>query len=195
MTPERYQQIGELYHSALELGPQERPGFLAEACAGDEELLREVESLIASNEQAGEFIHAPALEVAAEYSGAHQWYGSLLMSRGRTEEAIVETKRAQQLDPLSLIVDMGLGGLYIYVRRFDEAIAYLEKVRELHPEAFQPDSNLAYIYEIKGMKDEAVASYLRSRTLAGDTAERVAALKTAYARRVGRVICRNEWMR
>jgi hypothetical protein len=30
------------------------------------------------------------------------------------------------------------------------------------------------------MKDEAVASYLRSRTLAGDTAERVAAVKAAY---------------
>ena len=66
MTPERYEQIGEIYHSALELDPTQRVAFLAQACAGDEELLREVESLIASNEQAGEFIHAPALEVAAE---------------------------------------------------------------------------------------------------------------------------------
>jgi eukaryotic-like serine/threonine-protein kinase len=122
-----------------------------------------------------------AIELNPSYSSAHQWYGLLLVSRGQTEEAIAETKRAQQLDPLSLIVDMGLGGLYIYARRFDEAIAYLEKVRDLHPEAFQPDSNLAYIYEIKGMKNEAVAAYLRSRTLAGDTAERVAALKAAYA--------------
>src|SRR5215213_9190854 len=121
-----------------------------------------------------------AIALNPSYAGAHQWYGSLLMSRGQTEEALAETKRAQQLDPLSLIVDMGLGGLYIYARRFDEAIAYLEKVRDLHPEAFQPDSNLAYIYEIKGMKDEAVASYLRSRTLAGDTSERVTAVKAAY---------------
>jgi eukaryotic-like serine/threonine-protein kinase len=122
-----------------------------------------------------------AIELNPSYSGAHQWYGLLLMSRGQTEEAVVETKRAQQLDPLSLVVDMGLGGLYIYARRFDEAIAHLEKIRDLHPEAFQPDSNLAYVYEIKGMKDEAVASFLKSRTLAGDTAERVAAFKAAYA--------------
>jgi serine/threonine-protein kinase len=122
-----------------------------------------------------------ALELNSNYPGAHQWYGLLLMSRGRTEEALAETKRAQQLDPLSLVVDMGLGGLYIYARRFDEAIAHFEKTRELHPEAFQPDSNLAYIYEIKGMNDEAVASFLNSRTLAGDTAERIAALKAAYA--------------
>jgi eukaryotic-like serine/threonine-protein kinase len=122
-----------------------------------------------------------AIQLNPSYASARQWYGLLLVSRGQTEEAIAETKRAQQLDPLSLIVDMGLGGLYIYARRFDEAIAYLEKVRDLHPEAFQPDSNLAYIYEIKGMKDEAVASYLRSRTLAGDTAENVAAVRATYA--------------
>jgi len=122
-----------------------------------------------------------AIELNPSYASAHQWYGLLLMSRGQTEEALAETKHAQQLDPLSLIVDMGLGGLYIYARRFDEAIAHFEKIRDLHPEAFQPDSNLSYVYEIKGMKDEAVASYLKSRTLAGDTPERIAALKTAYA--------------
>jgi hypothetical protein len=42
MTPERYQQIGKLYHSALEITPDECPTFLAQACDGDEELLREV---------------------------------------------------------------------------------------------------------------------------------------------------------
>src|SRR5215216_867089 len=84
-----------------------------------------------------------AIVLNPSYSSAHQWYGLLLVSRGQTEQAIAETKRAQQLDPLSLIVDMGLGGLYIYARRFDEAIAYLEKIRDQHPEAFQPDSNLA----------------------------------------------------
>ena len=136
-----------------------------------------------------------AIELKPSYPSAHQWYGSLLMSRGRTEEALAETKRAQQLDPLSLIVDMGLGELYIYARRFDEAIVYLEKIRELHPEAFQPDSNLAYVYEIKGMKDEAVASYLKSRTLGGDTAERIAALRSAYAVSVGRATCKSASMR
>src|SRR5437763_15699584 len=66
MTPERYQRIGKLYHSALELAPDERPPFLAGACEGDEELLREVESLIASHEQAGSVIESPAIGGAAE---------------------------------------------------------------------------------------------------------------------------------
>lgn len=115
------------------------------------------------------------------YPGAHQWYALLLAARGQTGDALAEMKRAHDLDPLSLIIDMGLGGLYIYARQYDQAIAHFEKTRELHPEAFQPDSNLAYVYEIKGMKDEAVAAYLKSRTLAGDSAERVSAFKTTYA--------------
>ena len=56
MTPERYQQIGEIYHAALELAAEDRDPFLARACAGDEELRREVESLIVSHEQASNFI-------------------------------------------------------------------------------------------------------------------------------------------
>ena len=122
-----------------------------------------------------------AITLNPGYPGAHQWYGLLLAAQGQTEDALAEMKRAHDLDPISLIIDMGLGGLYIYARQYDQAIAHFEKTRELHPEAFQPDSNLAYVYEIKGMKDEAVAAYLKSRTLAGDSAERVSAFKTTYA--------------
>jgi serine/threonine-protein kinase len=65
MTPERYHKIGEIFHAVLELEPEDREAFLVEACAGDEALLRELQSLIVSNEQAGDFISSPALEVAA----------------------------------------------------------------------------------------------------------------------------------
>src|SRR6266480_177326 len=66
MTPERYRQIGELYHAALELDANERTTFLERACAGDAELRQKVESLLNSNDQAKDFIEAPALAVAAE---------------------------------------------------------------------------------------------------------------------------------
>ena len=49
MTPERLRQIEELYHSAREREPGERGTFLAEACQGDEELRREVESLLSQH--------------------------------------------------------------------------------------------------------------------------------------------------
>lgn len=65
MTPERWQQINELYHDALELDANGQATFLIQACAGDAELRDEVESLIASHDQARSFIAEPALKVAA----------------------------------------------------------------------------------------------------------------------------------
>lgn len=46
MKAERWRQIERLYHAALEREPDERAAFLDEACAGDDELRREVESLL-----------------------------------------------------------------------------------------------------------------------------------------------------
>lgn len=66
MTPERHQQIAKLFHSALELQSDKRPAFLAQICAGDGELRREVESLIVSHAKLGSFIESPAIEVGAE---------------------------------------------------------------------------------------------------------------------------------
>jgi serine/threonine protein kinase len=66
MTPERWQQIERIYHSALELAENKRPAFLEKACAGDEGIRREVESLLAQKEQARTFIEAPALAMAAQ---------------------------------------------------------------------------------------------------------------------------------
>ena len=66
MTPERWLQVNELFHSALERVPGQRAAFLDHACAGDEELRKEVESLIASHDKTGSFIDAPAVEAAAQ---------------------------------------------------------------------------------------------------------------------------------
>jgi eukaryotic-like serine/threonine-protein kinase len=60
-----WQQIEKIYHSALEHELRQRQAFLREACAGDEALRKEVESLLAHQPQAESFIEAPALEVAA----------------------------------------------------------------------------------------------------------------------------------
>src|SRR5256714_7892331 len=66
MNPERWQQVNDLFQSAVERAPEERAAFLDEGCHGDEGLLREVESLLASYERAENFIESPAFEVAPE---------------------------------------------------------------------------------------------------------------------------------
>jgi serine/threonine-protein kinase len=52
MTPERLEQVERLFHEAVRLDPDRRQAFLNEACAGDQDMQAEVESLIASDEQA-----------------------------------------------------------------------------------------------------------------------------------------------
>ena len=66
MTPERWQQIDNLLQSALACASGERPAFLAQACAGDEPLRLEVESLLASHEHAGNLLETPLSQIAAD---------------------------------------------------------------------------------------------------------------------------------
>src|ERR671915_502419 len=65
MKDERWQQVEHLYHAALAKQPAERSAFLVAATAGDAELRREVESLLAYEDRAENFIESPALDVAA----------------------------------------------------------------------------------------------------------------------------------
>jgi len=66
MTPERWTQVGSLYRAALERTPEERSSFLSGACGGDEDLRREVESLLAANKEAPSFLSSGALNHAAK---------------------------------------------------------------------------------------------------------------------------------
>ena len=66
MTPERWKQIDHLLEAALEREPDQWSAFLEENCAGDAELRREVESLLAAHMQAEDFIEAPPAQAAAE---------------------------------------------------------------------------------------------------------------------------------
>ena len=72
MTPERWQRIEELYHEALERPANERIAWLASACGGDAELRREIEALLAANDQAEGFLTAPALQLAAQSLAADE---------------------------------------------------------------------------------------------------------------------------
>src|SRR5205085_3229632 len=169
MTPERYRRIGELYHSALELAPDERPPFLAQACGGDEELLREVESLIASHEQAGSFIESPAIEVAAEIvaedsygdmSGrllSHYEIKSLLGAGGMGEVYLARDTRLGRQVALKL-----LPGAFVNdaerVRRFEQEARAASALN--HP-------NILTIYEIERAEDKhfIAMEYIDGETL------------------------------
>jgi len=100
MTPNRHQLVGDIYHRALEIEADQRAAFLDEACAGDEALRREVESLLALDQQAGSFIEAPALNVAAEMLAAEQSHPDVGQSIGHYQI-------------LSLLGAGGMGEVYL----------------------------------------------------------------------------------
>jgi serine/threonine-protein kinase len=72
MTSERWSQIEKLYHAAVELDAELRSEFLDRACTGDEELRREIDSLLAFEPKAGNFIESPAFELAATMLASDQ---------------------------------------------------------------------------------------------------------------------------
>lgn len=59
MTPEQWEKVTEIFHAASEMDDGDRAAFVDEACAGDDALRREVESLLAANQDAGNFISEP----------------------------------------------------------------------------------------------------------------------------------------
>jgi serine/threonine protein kinase/tetratricopeptide (TPR) repeat protein len=65
MNRERWNVIEKLYHSAREQAPGERDGFLKQTCGQDEDLRREVESLLGYETETAMLLDKPALEVAA----------------------------------------------------------------------------------------------------------------------------------
>lgn len=105
MKPERWQQIQGVYFEVLEVDSAARAAFLTEACGGDDELRREVESLLNAHEDAGTFLHAPAVIVAVE-------------ERKRSEEAVPASpsplgSRISHYQILSALGAGGMGEVYL----------------------------------------------------------------------------------
>jgi serine/threonine protein kinase len=66
MTSNRWEEINRLYNAAVEVEEKERPSFLEKACEGDQELRREVDSLLAYDQEAQQLLDRPAIQMAAE---------------------------------------------------------------------------------------------------------------------------------
>jgi eukaryotic-like serine/threonine-protein kinase len=99
MNQERWQRIEQLYHAALERDADQRTSFLAQACADDASLYREVELLLAANEQADEFLATPALESEAKNMVAEKLSASLGIQAG------------QELSHYKILERLGAGGM------------------------------------------------------------------------------------
>src|SRR5215831_2639260 len=95
MTRERWQQMEQIYQEAIQQPPDDRAAFISERCKGDDALLRELESLLAANQQAGSFLDKPAMDVAAR----------------ALSDAAPSAAAGEMLGPYRLLRQLGVGGM------------------------------------------------------------------------------------
>jgi serine/threonine-protein kinase len=108
-----------------------------------------------------------AISLNDNYASAHQWYANFLAARGRFDEAIRETRRTQEIDKTSLIINAHFGIVYYLEHRFDEAIAECKKTIELEPSFFVARRYLGLSYAQKGMYKEAIAEFEKAIASSG----------------------------
>lgn len=104
-----------------------------------------------------------ALELDPNQASAHQAYGVFLTGRKRFEAALDHLQRAQQLDPLSGIINANLALGYFYLRRYDEAIAQSLRTLEIDPERVTVRIDLGRSYAQSGRYAEAIAEFEKVR--------------------------------
>ena len=121
-----------------------------------------------------------ALELNPKDATALHSYSEYLASRGRLEEATEKITRAQQLEPLGLSINAGLGWVHYFSRRYDEAIERFLKTIEFDPEYVFLNWFLGQAYIKKGMLKEAQAVLRRGMTASGDHPGMAAYLAYAY---------------
>ncbi|HEX7668012.1 MAG TPA: tetratricopeptide repeat protein, partial [Polyangiaceae bacterium] len=97
-----------------------------------------------------------ALRLNPNYSGAHQSYATFLSRMGRFDEAIREVKRAQELDPLSLVGNVDVGLVLHFARRDDEAIPWFRRVLDMDPNFLRAHWGLGLALGEKRRYDEAI---------------------------------------
>jgi TolB-like protein/DNA-binding winged helix-turn-helix (wHTH) protein/Tfp pilus assembly protein PilF len=117
-----------------------------------------------------------AIQLEPGNATAHQWYAECLSLQGRFDEALAESARARQLDPLSLIIATDDGAILYYSRQYDRAIEEFQTVRAMQPN-FPRSGFIFNAYAAKGDFSAALSEIHegmrpvlnRAEMLAGET--------------------------
>jgi TolB-like protein/DNA-binding winged helix-turn-helix (wHTH) protein/Tfp pilus assembly protein PilF len=123
-----------------------------------------------------------AIELNPNFAQAHHWYGNLLLGpEGRHDEAIAELQRAQELDPLSPIIQADIGFAYFLAGRYDVALQAYQKVLAANPNFLPVHYYLTKYYLQTGEYDLWLKEGVENSRLAG-SASGAEFLQQVYAR-------------
>ncbi|MCI0423336.1 MAG: tetratricopeptide repeat protein, partial [Acidobacteria bacterium] len=100
-----------------------------------------------------------ALALNPNYATAHDYYAEYCSAMGRHEQAIAAIKRAQELEPLSLIINCDVGCNLFRARQYEQAVDQLRNTIEMDPGFALAHWALGWTYEARGLFQEALAEF------------------------------------
>jgi DNA-binding winged helix-turn-helix (wHTH) protein/Flp pilus assembly protein TadD len=128
-----------------------------------------------------EVCYRRALELNFNEARAHRLYADYLSTMGRSEEALKEINAAQELDPLSLIINMEMAWILYIARDFQGAAEQSWKTLAMEPRFVPAQNTLGLAYQHLGMSEEAIVELDNARACSGDHPAAQAALAHALA--------------
>lgn len=131
--------------------------------------------------EAGEKEFRRGIELKPGYANGHHWYAEHLSETGRNAEAIAEIRKAESLDPLSLIIGADVAYLLVVAHRYDEAIDQSRKTIEMNPNFAVAHFVLGLAYEQKKMYGGAITAFQKAVQFSGGNSSYKANLAHAYA--------------
>lgn len=122
-----------------------------------------------------------ALELNPGYATAHHWYAHYFLAGGQPEQAIAEIRRAQALDPLSFIINVGVGWCLYHARRYDAAIQEYRKALDLNPDFPLTHCTLGMALVQKKAYEDGLGEFNKAKALPGSPTFAMANIAGTYA--------------
>jgi TolB-like protein/DNA-binding winged helix-turn-helix (wHTH) protein/Flp pilus assembly protein TadD len=122
-----------------------------------------------------------AIELNPGYATAHHWYAWHLLVMGRNGEGIFEMRRAESLDPLSLIISADLAEALCIAHLYDESVQQSRRTLDMDPNFAVAHYQLGQALAQKHLYAEAIAEFQRAIELAGHSGAFDSNLAYVYA--------------
>jgi eukaryotic-like serine/threonine-protein kinase len=122
-----------------------------------------------------------AIELSPSYAEAHRVYSGFLSEMGRHDQAMTEIRTAQELDPYSTIISLGVGWAFYYARQYDRAIEQCRPVLDLDPYSMSAGDCVGSAQLASGAYEPAITLYRSLATTSGNDPLMLASLGLAYA--------------
>jgi tetratricopeptide (TPR) repeat protein len=123
-----------------------------------------------------------ALELDPNNLDAHSLYGYCLQAKGQADEAVVEERRAHEIDPVWPIANNDVALALYLARRYDEAINYAQDTLKLNPNSLRMLCIQGHAYLEKGMPEQSIAAFRQALTIQPNLMRAQAGLGYTYAR-------------